>query len=87
MIDALKTQYERVCATAGADPGAAEMTVVFDAWQNSGANFTRLAGAGPALHRVSARVGPDRAARLQAHRGRRRRLVLTPESAAAQRPS
>ena len=46
MIGQLKTQYEAVCAAAGADPGAAEMTVVFDAGQNSEANFAHLAGAG-----------------------------------------
>jgi transposase len=46
MIGQLKTQYEQVCAAAGADPGAAEMTVVFDAGQNSEANFAHLAAAG-----------------------------------------
>jgi transposase len=46
MIDQLKTQYEAVCAAAGADAQAADMTVVFDAGQNSEANFTHLAGAG-----------------------------------------
>ena len=46
MIDQLKTQYEAVCAAAGAGAQAADMTVVFDAGQNSEANFTHLAGAG-----------------------------------------
>ena len=46
MIDQLKTQYEAVCAAAGADAQAADMTVVFDAGQNSEANFAHLAGAG-----------------------------------------
>ena len=48
MIDQLKTQYEQVCAAAGQSvgAGAAEMTVVFDAGQNSEANFAHLAGAG-----------------------------------------
>ena len=46
MIDQLKTQYEAVCAAAGVDAGAADMTVVFDAGQNSEANFAHLAGAG-----------------------------------------
>ena len=48
MIDQLKTQYEQVCAAAGqsAAAGATEMTVVFDAGQNSEANFAHLAGAG-----------------------------------------
>ena len=46
------------------------MTVVFDAGQNSEANFAYLAGVRAALHRVSASQrlpGPDRPARLQAH--------------------
>ena len=46
MIDQLKTQYEAVCAAAGAGAQAADMTVVFDAGQNSEANFAHLAGAG-----------------------------------------
>ncbi len=46
MIDQLKTQYEAVCAAAGVDAQAADMTVVFDAGQNSEANFAHLAGAG-----------------------------------------
>jgi len=46
MIGQLKTQYEAVCAAAGAGAQAADMTVVFDAGQNSEANFAHLAGAG-----------------------------------------
>jgi transposase len=46
MIDQLKAQYEAVCAAAGAGAQAADMTVVFDAGQNSEANFAHLAGAG-----------------------------------------
>ena len=46
MIDQLKTQYEAVCAAAGRRAQAADMTVVFDAGQNSEANFAHLAGAG-----------------------------------------
>ena len=46
MIDQLKTQYEAVCAAAGAGAQAADMTVVFDAGQNSEANLAHLAGAG-----------------------------------------
>jgi transposase len=46
MIDVLKVQYDAVCAAAGADASAAEMTVVFDAGQNSEANFTHLATSG-----------------------------------------
>ena len=57
MIDALKTQYEAVCAAARADPGAAEMTVVFDAGQNSEANFAHLAGAG--LHYIGSVPASD----------------------------
>jgi transposase len=45
MIGQLKTQYSAVCASAGA-PATAEMTVVFDAGQNSEANFAYLAGTG-----------------------------------------
>ena len=46
MVDALKTQYEAACAAAGADADAAEVTVVFDAGQNSEANFAHLAATG-----------------------------------------
>ena len=46
MLDQLKTQYEAVCAAAGADADAADVTVVFDAGQNSEANFAHLAAAG-----------------------------------------
>jgi hypothetical protein len=42
MIDQLRGQYEAVDAAAG----AGEMTVVFDAGQNSEANFAHLAGTG-----------------------------------------
>jgi transposase len=41
MVDQLRGQYEAICA-AGAAP-AADMTVVFDAGQNSEANFAHLA--------------------------------------------
>ena len=43
MIDQLKTRYEAVCAQAGVPAEAADMTVVFDAGQNSEANFAHLA--------------------------------------------
>jgi transposase len=46
MIDQLKSRYEAVCAAAGLPAEAADMTVVFDAGQNSEANFAHLAGAG-----------------------------------------
>jgi transposase len=42
MVDQLRGQYEAICAAAEAAP-AAEMTVVFDAGQNSEANFAHLA--------------------------------------------
>jgi transposase len=57
MIDQLKTQYEAVCAAAGLPARAADMTVVFDAGQNSEANFTHLAGAG--LHYVGSVPASD----------------------------
>jgi transposase len=57
MIDQLKTQYEAVCAAAGADTGAAEMTVVFDAGQNSEANFAHLAESG--LHYIGSVPASD----------------------------
>jgi transposase len=57
MIDQLKTQYEAVCAAAGADAQAADMTVVFDAGQNSEANFAHLAGAG--LHYIGSVPASD----------------------------
>ncbi len=45
MIDQLRDRYGAVCAAAGA-PAAAQMTVVFDAGQNSADNFAYLARAG-----------------------------------------
>ena len=56
MIDQLRGRYEAVCAAAGA-PAAAEMTVVFDAGQNSADNFTYLAGAG--LHYIGSVPASD----------------------------
>ena len=46
MITQLMTRYQAVCAAAGQSTDAAAMTVVFDAGQNSEANFAHLAGAG-----------------------------------------
>lgn len=43
MIEQLKGRYEAVCAAAGLAPEAADMTVVFDAGQNSEANFAHFA--------------------------------------------
>ena len=57
MIDQLKTQYEAVCAAAGLPARAADMTVVFDAGQNSEANFTHLAAAG--LHYIGSVPASD----------------------------
>src|SRR5271169_3522871 len=50
MIDQLLSQYRAVCAAAAVPDGAAEMTVVFDAGQNSAGNFAYLARAG--LHYI-----------------------------------
>jgi transposase len=57
MISQLKTRYEQVCAAAGRSAQAADMTVVFDAGQNSEANFTHLAAAG--LHYVGSVPASD----------------------------
>jgi transposase len=46
MISQLRARHAAVCAASGTAPAEAEMTVVFDAGQNSGANFEFLAGAG-----------------------------------------
>ena len=56
MITQLRGQYQTVCAAAGT-PAAADMTVVFDAGQNSEANFTHLAAAG--LHYVGSVPASD----------------------------
>jgi transposase len=57
MIDQLKARYEAVCAAAGLALQAADMTVVFDAGQNSEANFTHLAAAG--LHYIGSVPASD----------------------------
>jgi transposase len=60
MIDQLRGQYEAVTAAAGGpagDDGLADMTVVFDAGQNSGGNFAHLAGTG--LHYVGSVPASD----------------------------
>ena len=57
MIDQLKTQYEEACAAAGLSLRAADMTVVFDAGQNSAANFEHLAGSG--LHYIGSVPASD----------------------------
>src|SRR6266568_1044800 len=46
MIDQLLSQYQAVCDAAAVPDGAADMTVVFDAGQNSEGNFAHLASTG-----------------------------------------
>jgi transposase len=55
MVDQLRGQHEAICA-AGAAP-AADMTVVFDAGQNSEANFAHLAGT--RLHYIGSAPASD----------------------------
>jgi transposase len=57
MISQLRSRYEQVCAAAGASADAADMTVVFDAGQNSEANFAHLAGSG--LHYIGSVPASD----------------------------
>ena len=57
MITQLRGQYQAVCAAAGVPAAAADMTVVFDAGQNSEANFTHLAAAG--LHYIGSVPASD----------------------------
>ena len=57
MIDQLRGQYQAITAAAGAPPGDPDMTVVFDAGQNSAANFTHLAGTG--LHYIGSVPASD----------------------------
>ena len=62
MITQLRGRYQAVCDTGGVPAAEADMTVVFDAGQNSEANFAHLAAAG-CTNRVRARLGlpgPDR---------------------------
>ncbi len=55
MVDQLRGQYEAICAAAAAP--AADMTVVFDAGQNSEGNFAQLAGTG--LHYIGSVPASD----------------------------
>jgi transposase len=57
MIDQLLARYEAVTAAAGIPAAAADMTVVFDAGQNSGDNFAHLAGTG--LHFIGSVPASD----------------------------
>src|ERR1022692_253942 len=56
MISQLLAQYEAVTATAGVPASAGDITVVFDAGQNSGDNFAHLAGTG--LHYIGSVPAP-----------------------------
>jgi transposase len=57
MIDQLLAQYQAVCSGAGVPAGPADMTVVFDAGQNSEDNFAHLAGTG--LHYIGSVPASD----------------------------
>jgi transposase len=57
MADQLKARYEAVCAAAGLGLQAADMTVVFDAGQNSEANFAHFAKTG--LHYIGSVPASD----------------------------
>ena len=57
MITQLRGRYEAVCAAAGVPSRAADMTVVFDAGQNSEANFAHFADAG--LHYIGSVPASD----------------------------
>jgi transposase len=57
MIDQLLAQYQAVTAAAGIPASAADLTVVFDAGQNSGDNFAHLAGTG--LHYIGSVPASD----------------------------
>jgi len=58
MISQLKTRYEQVCAAAGMPAAqAADVTVVFDAGQNSEANFAHLESTG--LHWIGSVPASD----------------------------
>jgi hypothetical protein len=57
MIGQLVTQYEAVCNAAGIPASAPDMTVVFDAGQNSADNFAHLARTG--LHYIGSVPASD----------------------------
>ena len=57
MIDQLLARYQAVTAAAGVPAGDPDMTVVFDAGQNSAANFAHLAGTG--LHYIGSVPASD----------------------------
>ena len=57
MVDQLLGQYQAVTAAAGVPAAAADMTVVFDAGQNSGDDFAHLRGTG--LHYIGSVPASD----------------------------
>ena len=57
MITQLTARYGQVCAAAGLPAAAGDMTVVFDAGQNSEANFAHLAACG--LHYIGSVPASD----------------------------
>jgi transposase len=57
MTSQLLARYQAVCAAAGTSASAADMTVVFDAGQNSEDNFAHLAGTG--LHYIGSVPASD----------------------------
>jgi transposase len=57
MLTQLRGRYEAACAAAGVPAADADMTVVFDAGQNSEANFGYLAGSG--LHYIGSVPASD----------------------------
>ncbi|HXP18649.1 MAG TPA: IS1634 family transposase [Streptosporangiaceae bacterium] len=57
MISQLRGQYEAITAAAGVSGDGADMTVVFDAGQNSQANFAHLASTG--LHYIGSVPASD----------------------------
>jgi transposase len=72
MIDQLLARYQAVCAAAGVPHGDPDLTVVFDAGQNSAANFAHLADT--RLHYVGSVPASD-CADLTALPASRRALV------------
>ena len=57
MVTQLKARYEAVCAAAGLDLAAPDITVVFDAGQNSEGNFTDFTATG--MHYIGSAPASD----------------------------
>lgn len=72
MADQLQARYEAVCAAAGLDLKAPDMTVVFDAGQNSEANLAHFAATG--MHYIGSVPASD-CPDLTALPAARRRIV------------